>query len=88
MLVPVAVPVPIPVHVLVPEDSFDQSAPDTGLPADEKPDCLARSRVRELRDARSTVDLSRSYDAYTGNRMRDSFLPIRATDPRTLRDVT
>lgn len=40
------------------KDSFDQST-SAGLPAEEKPGCQARSRVRELRDVGSTVDLSR-----------------------------
>lgn len=38
---------------------INQRAPDTGLPAEEKPGCQACSRVRELRDAGSAVDLSR-----------------------------
>lgn len=46
---------------------------------------LALAYVRELRDARSAVDLSRSC-AQTGDRMRDSFHST-AVRP-TLRDVT
>lgn len=38
---------------------INQRAPDTGLPAGEKLGCQACSRVRELRDAGSAVDLSR-----------------------------
>lgn len=40
------------------KDSFDQST-SAGLPAGEKPGSQARSRVRELRDDGSAVDLSR-----------------------------